>query len=945
MKTRDFLARVLGDTGYYCIFGIATGGRRKVQKFYTTIDDALSAAYSMDGNELNAYFGLGTFVEGSNRTKANVAQMRSLFLDLDCGPEKEFPDQTTAIKELRAFCKAVGMPKPLLVNSGRGIHVYWPLTAPAPVSEWFPVAEALKAACTEHRFKADPNVTSDAARILRVPGTHNYKDDPPAPVEVLSGGEVNPVPLSALGDLLSRYAGRITDGFTGNSLMGTSNSTMERLLGNKEFVFKDIMKKTAAGRGCAQLEYAVVEQGKVSEPVWRAALSIAKFCTDGDKAAHRISKGHPDYSERATAKKMQGIVAPYTCDTFNQYRPGVCENCPFWGKIKTPISLGAHIAEADEEDNTVEAPNAETGESQTYVIPSFPTPYFRGRNGGIYVQMRDDDGDPYDECVYPNDLYFVRRVYDPTDGESLVARLHLPNDGVREFTVTLGQATSPEELRKVLSARGVVANHKKIWEKIMTYANSWVSHLQSDTVADTAHRQFGWTDDDKLESFVLGQKEVFADRIEYNPPTTTTAAMFPAFKPRGTTDGWKEQVNFFNREGMEPFQFMVCLTLAAPLMALTPYHAAMFSLYSDGSGHGKTTAQRIALAAFGDPDKLIMQAQDTINFKMNRMDVFKNLPGQWDEVTNLKPHEASDLIYMLQNGTQKGRMSSGSNVERITGDPWKTTCGFTSNESLLTKVRNLKAQPEGETYRLLEYHARAYNFATKEETDVLSKKVGRHYGHAAIPYLQYIMANKAEVVKIIETVQRQIDDKAKLSQKDRFWSMTAAVTVTACMLGKKLGLLDYDVKRLRDWSVELILENKKQVLETTAKIDAHITNYVTENYGSILWIKSTDDNRGGTSSGEGLDSLVAPDHEPRIKFVARYETDTKRLYLLPKPFQKWCADQHLNFNSAVKEIIESMGGERKKIRLTKGTKMNLPPVNTIMVDCSSLELDDGGSAA
>ncbi len=945
MNTRDFLARVLGDSGYYCIFGLKTGGNKRVQKFYPSIGDALDAANAMDENGLNAYFALATFKTGENRTRSNAEFMRSFFLDLDCGPDKPFAKQADAIAELRKFCKAMQMPKPLLVNSGGGVHVYWPLEEPVSADKWLPVAEALKEACIANDFGADANVTSDVARILRVPSTHNYKFDPPAPVEVLAGGEVTPIDFARMEEIVQGYTQSITSALGSNSLMGTSSSTMDRLMGNKEFVFKDIVKKTMAGRGCEQIKHIIINQEDVDEPMWRAGLSIAKFCTDGEKAAHKISCEYSGYSPRETAKKLRAIVAPYTCETFDQYRPGVCKDCPFWGKIKTPLSIGSQIAEAAEEDNTVEAPNAETGEEETYVIPQFPKPYFRGRMGGVYIQVRDDDGEPYDECVYPNDLYFVRRVYDPHEGEALVARLHLPHDGVREFTITLGQATSPEELRKVLSSRGVVTTHKKAWEKIMTYSNSWVSHLQSETVADTAHRQFGWTDDEKLESFVLGGKEIFANELAFNPPTTQTAALMPAFKKVGTLQGWSDQVNFFSRPGMEPFQFMVCLTLAAPLMALTPYNAAMYSLYSDGSGHGKTTAQKIALAAFGDPGQLIMQSKDTVNFKMNRMEVLKNLPAQWDEVTNMRSEEASDVVYMVQNGMQKGRMSSGSNTERVTGDPWKTTCGFTSNESMLSKVQNNRAKPEGETYRFLEYHAQKYNFATKAETDALSKGVGRHYGHAGVPFIQYIIQNKDEVRKIIETVQRQIDTKAGLDQKDRFWSTTVAVTVTACMLGKKLGLLDYDPKPLRDWAIDLVQDNKRMVRESTLSIQSHVTNFVSDNYGSVLWIKSTDDRRTETTSGEGIDSLVVPDQQPRVKFVARYETDTHMLYLLPKPFQRWCAEQRLNYQSALNEIISEMGGSRRKMRIGKGTKFDLPPVNVIQIDCNDLELKDGSSDA
>lgn len=945
MNTRDFLGRVLGDSGFYCVFGADSAGSKRVQKFYTTVEAALDSAQAFDENGLDAYFALATFETDESRTKDNVQQMRSLFLDLDCGEGKDFPSQPEALSALRMFCRQLSLPKPLVVNSGRGLHVYWPLSEPLGVDEWRPLAEALKRACAANEFGADPSVTADAARILRVPGTHNYKAPTPARVEVLVGGAAEPTDPEAFKTALDGYTGGITDMFSGNSLMGKTTDTMERLLNSKEAVFKLIVQKTLGGKGCAQIKGIIENQAETPEPLWRAGLSIAKFCTDGLKAAHLMSRDHPGYCPEETEKKMARAAGPYTCEKFDDLNPGVCGDCPLRGKFKSPIALGMQVAEDREEDRVIEAENAETGKTETFTIPDFPKPYFRGRGGGVFVKLRDEDGEPYDDCVYVNDLYFVRRVYDAQEGEALVARLHLPRDGVREFTITLGQATSPDELRKVLSARGVVANSKKAWEKIMVYANSWVSHLQSNTVADTAHRQFGWTDDETLESFVIGQKEVFADKTEYNPPTTETAALMPAFKTLGTQEGWVEQANFFSRDGMEPFQFMLCLTLAAPLMALTPYNAAMFSLYSDGSGHGKTTAQKIGLAAFGDPGMLIMEATDTVNFRMNRLEVLKNLPAQWDEMTNLEGKVISDIIYQMQTGKQKGRMSSGSNAERVTGMPWKTSCGFTTNQALVGKIRNLKAQAEGEPYRILEYHAQAYNFAEKAETDALSKQVGKHCGHIGIPFIQYIIQNKLAVAKLIESVQKQIDEAANLKAKDRFWSITGAVTVAAAILANKQGFLSYDPKKLRDWAVQLILDNKKQQLDSSSSVETHITNYVTDNYGSVLWIKSTEDRRGNASSGDGLDSLVVPEQLPRGKLVARYETDTKMLYLLQKPFKEWCAQQYLNYDSVIKEVFESMGGSRQRVRLGKGTKLNLPSVNAIAVNCRELGLEDGSSDA
>ena len=115
---------------------------------------------------------------------------------------------------------------------------------------------------------------------------------------------------------------------------------------NSENVFKTIINKTIEGRGCEQLKYIATKQDEVSEPLWRAGLSIAKFCVDGDIGATKISSRHPDYSEAEMRKKLDEIKGPYTCARFDELREGVCKDCPLWGEIKSPIVLGKRIRES-----------------------------------------------------------------------------------------------------------------------------------------------------------------------------------------------------------------------------------------------------------------------------------------------------------------------------------------------------------------------------------------------------------------------------------------------------------------------------------------------------------------------------------------------------------------------------------------------------------------------
>ena len=164
MDTKSFLGSVLSDEGYYCLFAANATEDHRQQKFYTSIDTLQDAAIKYDEDGYDVYFALATFTQNNSRKQDNVNSLRSFFLDLDCGPSKDYADQKTAIADVRKFCMALSLPTPAMVNSGRGVHVYWPLTEAVPRRQWTRVAETLKQRCAEHKLRADAGVTADSAR-------------------------------------------------------------------------------------------------------------------------------------------------------------------------------------------------------------------------------------------------------------------------------------------------------------------------------------------------------------------------------------------------------------------------------------------------------------------------------------------------------------------------------------------------------------------------------------------------------------------------------------------------------------------------------------------------------------------------------------------------------------------------------------------------------------
>jgi len=246
MTSRNlFLSTVLATEGLYCVVGLKKGTPR--QHFVGTVDEVNDLVSNLIEQGFDAYFGCAKFETDDGRTTKNAKWFKSFWLDLDCGESKPYETQATALEALKEFCKGTGLPKPTIVNSGRGIHAYWALTETISYNDWKPTAESLKKLCAENNLHADPSVTADAARILRVPDTLNFKnpDDPQRVAIVVTGPLVS---ISLIQDVLSKVEG--VDIFAGDFYTIVTNDLFESrtlvAMGNEINNIKRFSTKKAA---------------------------------------------------------------------------------------------------------------------------------------------------------------------------------------------------------------------------------------------------------------------------------------------------------------------------------------------------------------------------------------------------------------------------------------------------------------------------------------------------------------------------------------------------------------------------------------------------------------------------------------------------------------------------------------------------------------------------
>ena len=187
MTPAEFLAVVLPSPGLglYCAVELT----KKKEHFYAeTIAELFPKIDAWSAASCDVFFGIATFDVGRGADRAQY--VKSFFIDMD-----GYATKKDAANELIKFMQATGLAalgSPWIIDSGGGLHAYWPLDEDIPVAIWKPVAENLKRLCAQFNFKIDMAVTADSARILRVPGTHNMKAKyaKPRPVRILQEGDI-----------------------------------------------------------------------------------------------------------------------------------------------------------------------------------------------------------------------------------------------------------------------------------------------------------------------------------------------------------------------------------------------------------------------------------------------------------------------------------------------------------------------------------------------------------------------------------------------------------------------------------------------------------------------------------------------------------------------------------------------------------------------------------
>lgn len=920
MTSLSFLRALWPSAGIYCL-AIPRGNGAFKHWTFDTIEDAAAQADRMASTS-DVYFNIHTLREKQvphkdadkraagktqTRVQTNMVEAKCFFFDLDIGVGvHKYATRNEAIAALIAFCKATGLPKPMIVSSGGGFHIYWVLTDPIATDEWRDHATRLRQLAQHYGLRADPSRTTDVSSVLRVAETFNRKDPlNPRKVEIAAQGEVTAtgVFVKMINEAIIRIgveplnAPRLVQA---ESLFGPSNLDMP--------YDGPTPTPVALWKACAQAARIAMLNGDFSEPEWyRIAIGLGRFTEGGNRVVHRLSKGHSGYSEAACNAKIKqnegSQTGPSACSTVAAYSgvgDTLCVTCPYQGKVANPIQAALY-------KDPAKAPVVQEligDQLVTLTIPDPPKPFVRLKDGaGIAIVAKNADGSEDPQIIYDYDLYPLRRLSNTSQGlEQQVWHVQLPRGEAKDFILDADMLYDQRKFIVAISHQGIYP-HKGHLSHLQEYMVAYIAQLQKLADADAQCNHLGWGGDNQ-DFFIMPDKLLMADGTAKAAQLSVGAQRASAnVHKRGDLQEQIRLLHFYNHPHYLPNQFYLLASLAAPIFYMTGHHGVILNASGD-AGASKSTSLYTAASFWGQPELYPINGTNngaTVRGRNERVTVLANLPVCVDEITHMPIKDAVDLAMSITQPGHRIRLQTDG-VERATTGSYKATIMLaTANNSLHSLLSSDNAAGTAGSMRVFEIMFAANKVHQKFEADDFLFALKQNYGHLGERFVYEVMQNREAVAERVRVVMKDIDQACGIQSSERFWSATAAVILVAGEIAFKLGLLPYDVAALRKWVIEYQIPFMRGVV-TVEYSDplAIVADYLETINGSIITM------RKGT--GGNLNNVIKqPNHGA---LLAHFDLDDRMLYVLKKGFKDYCAKTGANSTKVLDELHLQKDGIR-----------------------------------
>ncbi len=954
MNTRQFLETILPDNGVY-VLAVGRPGRDTL--FNVKCDtraDLAQAALFHDQKGSTVYHACASYADGTLPPNAglrkveNAAFTRALWADIDVGPGKPYSSARDAGVALKLTCQQLALPMPYIVRSGRGLHIYWVYDTDIPADMAAPYHAAFAQAARNHGFGIDENITTVLASVLRPVGSHWRKEDPAR--EVRLHYAARPISFARIEDALRDFL----------VAPALPDDDEEWGLGERPYPPTSARQLIKLCPAAAEVAEA---RGAVSEPLWRAVIAgLVKFTVEGEALAHEWSQGDPRYSEVETQRKIDNwSKGPARC-TFIEAAGGACTGCHYRGEITSPIRLGQimadEVAVEDDAASTPPEPPRTLDDLMAFAnkspekVPFWPKRYHWD---GTVLQhaVKDEHGAveyvPFcDRLVYP---YMRYRQEDGTSALRMCADGRGPRAGRwREFdlpTQAIADATLPAQL----AAYETFLIGKHGGSHMRAFLQDMIHQLEHRGLETKTINSFGWEDD----GFVIGSSLISANgELPVLLGSLVPDDLRQHLGVKGEIETWVDLVDhIYNREGAEPYQFLICAAFGAPLVKLVAsdlWHGIPIALTGE-SGLGKTTTCQVACSMYGDPARFAISAHEagtTMTALIHRLATMRNLPLIMDELHGMRAADLPTLLYALSNGKPKLRQRQDGSPQGV-GRMWDTLSFVTSNQGVNNILGTFDAhRAEATQLRVLEI-ALPKNFNQDVFPGINAKQLiegdllQQHYGAVGRKYLQFLVANRERIATRLQRMRAKFVPDDMEMTRERFYYDALASAMLGGMIAKGLGLLRFDVDRIQKWAMSHIRSLRTVRAAALPSFDDQVQSFLSSLVGRTVV----------TRHFPRRSQRVAPEHIDLRSLrdpIARYAVEDNLLIVTTAGLRDWCRENaidagrmvdRLHGHGYIRPYAELGFGAHGKLYPFRGT--DLPSASTqcqvILFDLGVMEQD------
>jgi hypothetical protein len=878
------------------------------------------------------------------RSAAGAMALKAVWLDVDVGKEDGYPTLQDALKALIDFQQRNNLPKfSAIVASGGGLQPYWISKTAMTQDEWRPYAEGLKAlAASQLKIKPeDLGLTTDPARVLRVPGSFNHKLATPRPVQLLNLPLVTydfPTQLGTLPQItpLAPVSKPTQSVFfdpaafrgvtpilkaTADDKLGAGIDQYADLLLDPRPIFKD----------CGFFRSALATGGKdYGQQLWMYSVLGTTFMENGNDIAHKISKGHATYTaadtdamfNRKLAERTDRGIGYPSCSAIAGAGCKACQTCPLLNKGKSPLNLRPTVTAA------VIAPPVQSPVASALNLPEG---YDIDADGHIVkvIEKTDREGKSFTQHL----KLFLSRLSNPWVEGGKTDAIHVVTsyDKGRSVPASLKwEDFGAQNISNILSHQKIKVKpeNKKYLEEFLT---SWLAKLHEMSAAQDSV-PFGWFRDPAtgvIKGFAYGGT-LFKDDGTEGPCGHGDAQLRQIFQPVGSLDKWYAAERCITNQQRPELDAIIALSFSAPLMSLIGLNAATLSCWGD-SAAGKSSAYSVGISVWGHSKKGKAVSHSTFNGVMKKMGQLVNLPFYWDEIKDVKAQQAVyDYIYTASDGVEKDRAKSDTSLqERGT---WQTQMMMAANISFIDYVIKRDASHIAGVSRVLEYNIKVREDGpgriSSTAANVIIDALQTNYGQMGMLYAKYLAVNHAavaaECVKTCQDVEKDLGYNAA----ERFWVGLVGTLLVGARIANELGA-NIGLERLKAFLYDVYLANRTkrnsltQISGTKASTEAIMTGYFdyVQAQDQILWTT-------GMSTGPGKPGAVSVLHQPKdvrnaqalMSIAVRFDASARRCLIVKDHLIDYLNERGLGFGTVLDSLKANYGMEiREKLRIGAGT--------------------------